>query len=122
RKEAEARAKKEADEEEARQNAEATAKAEEEKKARAAQQGRSKTLMGLVETLLKRKDSLDTLRDKWVPLWKELAEYILPRKGFGLEPGSEATQRIMDSTPTDAMVKYCSVIVSLLGSDFEVRA
>lgn len=73
-----------------------------------------------VESILKRRDSLNQYRDKWTGLWEELIRYILPRKGFGLEPGTEATQFIMDGTPTDALAKLSSVIISLLNADFEV--
>ncbi|WP_147819682.1 portal protein [Salidesulfovibrio onnuriiensis] len=84
-----------------------------------------------VERILKRFEGLETARRPWVSTWRDLADYMLPRKGnFGLggqlSHGPEAgDELIFDSTPLHALELLASALGGLLTNPalpwFEMR-
>ncbi|KAB1441653.1 portal protein [Pseudodesulfovibrio senegalensis] len=84
----------------------------------------------LADAVLRRFDSLERERTPWVPVWKELAEYMLPRKNGrsmdGVTAALPGDERIYDSTPLNALELLASALGGLLTSPcqpwFELRA
>lgn len=70
----------------------------------------------LAAALGERLRSLEDSRSRWVPVWRELAAYMLPRKDcFGTRAGSAASdERIFDSTPPHALELLASALGGLL--------
>jgi len=87
----------------------------------------------LARSLLTRFKGLEEARQPWVPSWKELSEYMLPRKDSfaapgsgGFRLGSTGDERIFDSTPMHALELLASSLGGLLTNPampwFEIRA
>lgn len=86
----------------------------------------------LARSLLDRFKGLDTFRQPWVPTWRELTEYMLPRKN-SFAAGSSTTgrgrtgdERIFDSAPMHALETLASSLGGLLTDPtlpwFDIRA
>ncbi|WP_419786033.1 portal protein [Pseudodesulfovibrio sp.] len=87
----------------------------------------------LARSLLDRYHGLDERRRPWVPTWRELADYMLPRKdsfaGSGstsLPRGGAGDERIFDSAPMHALELLASALGGLLTNPsqvwFDIRA
>lgn len=70
----------------------------------------------LAASLAERFGRLEDRRSRWVPVWRELASYMLPRKDCfdsHSRPGA-ADERIFDSTPPHALELLASALGGLL--------
>lgn len=86
----------------------------------------------LAERVLARLRGMETVRRPWMSLWRELTEYVLPRKvsggtrEAGTTPGQAGDGRIFDSTPPHALELLASALGSLLTDSalpwFELKA
>ncbi len=86
----------------------------------------------LAERVLARLRGLEEVRRPWMSLWRELTEYVLPRKVSGgtreggTRPGQAGDGRIFDSTPPHALELLASALGGLLTDSalpwFELRA
>ena len=74
--------------------------------------------------LLERLKRLEDARAPWVPVWRELADAFMPRKG-GATPGTAGDEDIFDSTPRHALELLASALGGLLTNPalswFELR-
>ncbi len=74
--------------------------------------------MADAEQLLKRFKELESARLPWVSLWRELAEYYLPRRagafGPGATPGQAGDEKIFDSTPVWCLSRLAANLGSLM--------
>lgn len=73
----------------------------------------------LAETLVSRFQGLSRTREPWQPVWRELAEYVLPRKNSftgnpGRSPAGNDAECVFDSTPTHALELLASALGGLL--------
>lgn len=71
----------------------------------------------LAERLRARLEAMRSARSEWEPVWRDLGDYILPRKNsFGQGPrrGSAGDELIYDSTPTHALEQLASGLGGLL--------
>ncbi len=83
----------------------------------------------LADAVLKRFEALDNDRAPWVSSWKELAEYMLPRKNGralgAVSPSLPGDERVYDSTPLNALELLASALGGLLTSPsqpwFDIR-
>lgn len=84
-----------------------------------------------VERIMKRHEGLETARQPWVGSWRELADYMMPRKGAAMlggaahRRGDAGDEHIFDSTPLHALEILASALGGLLTNPalpwFEMR-
>lgn len=69
-----------------------------------------------IERLLARFEGLEAAREPWVPVWEELAEYVVPRKNPRRDGsrGRSGDERIYDSTPCHSLDILASALGGLL--------
>ncbi|WP_022662154.1 portal protein [Paucidesulfovibrio longus] len=71
----------------------------------------------LAERVRARLEAMRAGRSQWEPVWRDLSDYILPRKnsfGSGAGRGSAGDELIFDSTPTHALEQLASGLGGLL--------
>lgn len=76
--------------------------------------------MALLDDLCKRYDRLIDMRRLWEPVWQELADYILPRKGgitTRVSQGQKLTTKLFDSTAVLANELLAASLQGALTSD-----
>lgn len=84
-----------------------------------------------IDRIMTRLKGLEAIRESWVPVWRELSDYVLPRKGSG-SPGIQSAgrrgaldEKIFDSTATHALDLLASSLGGLLTNPalpwFEIR-
>lgn len=63
---------------------------------------------------LARLDALQGARETWLPLWRELAQQIMPRRGFVFGSPAAADEAVFDSTPAHSLELLASALGGLL--------